>query len=107
MVQGIPQRPQPQNRVHPGRLDPAPGAVRLLPVDQPPLGGGKTAPLERFDVVAIQEPQRFVQAVEDAPPREQRAGALDGELPPLRRVAPQLLDARRPPARWSSAGARI
>ena len=93
MVERVAHRAQGEDRVDPGRLDAAPAAVGFLAVEQPALGLGERAALERPDVVAVEQAQGAVDDGERALPAQPVAGRRDGETVAIGGADPELRDA--------------
>ena len=66
MVEPVAERVQRDDRPDPRRLDPAPRAVRLLPLDDPALGRAQRAPAQRPERLALVPVQAAVEERERA-----------------------------------------
>ena len=83
MLERVAECMQRDDRPDPRRLDPAPRAVALLPLDDPPLGGPQSLPPEQPDRPAGVGVGRAVDEDEDLPPeirRDRRGGATREQL---------------------------
>ena len=87
VVEPVAERVQRDDRPHPRRLDPAPRAVRLLPLDDPALGRAERTPPERRDRLVLVAVQPAVECRERS--RDRLARRLD------RHARSQLADAER------------
>ncbi len=87
MVDRVAERVQPDHRPHPRRLDPAPRAVALLPLDDPALRGPQRVPPQRAVRSLLVAVQAAVEQLERAAPgiaRRERGGARPQLLHPER-----------------------
>ena len=83
----VAEQVQGHDRINPRRLDAPPGAVRLLPRDDPFGGAAQRQPPHRPQRMPAVEVQAPVQALEGTAPRAQRGGRRG------RCAGPQLVDA--------------